>query len=140
MTTNFFSSPSFAAVFGSGIRDPRSGMGKNQDLGAGINIPDPQHCIESESRYFYEFGSGSSLLMNTDTIRIQIKHCNEKICKNFFVGKFFGCKNVICLLKPLQRTFRLFSLLMQFLKFAFSGANFGLPGSGSANPIQKGIH
>ncbi len=25
------------------IRDPRSGMGKNQDPGSGINIPDPQH-------------------------------------------------------------------------------------------------
>jgi len=23
--------------------DPGSGMGKNQDLGSGINIPDPQH-------------------------------------------------------------------------------------------------
>jgi hypothetical protein len=30
---------------GSGIRDPGSGMGKNQDLGSGINIPDPQHCL-----------------------------------------------------------------------------------------------
>jgi hypothetical protein len=27
----------------SGIRDPGSGMGKNQDPGSGINIPDPQH-------------------------------------------------------------------------------------------------
>ena len=33
----------FVAVFGSGIRDPGSGMGKNQDSGSGINIPDPQH-------------------------------------------------------------------------------------------------
>jgi hypothetical protein len=24
--------------------DPGSGMGKNQDPGTGINIPDPQHC------------------------------------------------------------------------------------------------
>jgi hypothetical protein len=32
-TTNFFSPLSFVAVFGSGIRDPRSGMGKNQDPG-----------------------------------------------------------------------------------------------------------
>jgi hypothetical protein len=24
--------------------DPGSGMGKNQDPGCGINIPDPQHC------------------------------------------------------------------------------------------------
>jgi hypothetical protein len=45
MTTNFFSLLSFVAVFGSGIRDPGSGMGKNQDPGSGINIPDPQHCL-----------------------------------------------------------------------------------------------
>ncbi len=31
-------------VPGSEIRDPGSGMGKNQDPGSGINIPDPQHC------------------------------------------------------------------------------------------------
>jgi hypothetical protein len=43
MTTNFFSPLSFVAVFGSGIRDPESGMGKNQDPGSEINIPDPQH-------------------------------------------------------------------------------------------------
>ena len=36
MTTNFFSPLSFVAVFGSGIRDPGSGMGKNQDPGSGI--------------------------------------------------------------------------------------------------------
>ena len=42
MTTNFFSPLSFV---GSGIRDPGSGMGKNQDPGSGINIPDPQHCV-----------------------------------------------------------------------------------------------
>jgi hypothetical protein len=41
---NKFVSPlSFVAVFGSGIRDPESGMGKNQDPGSGIKIPDPQH-------------------------------------------------------------------------------------------------
>jgi hypothetical protein len=41
MTTNFFSSLYFVAVFGSGIRDPGSGMGKNQDPGSGIrdNLP-----------------------------------------------------------------------------------------------------
>ncbi len=50
MTTIFFSPMSFIAVFGSGIRDPGfeirdpgSGMGKNQDPGSGINIPDPPH-------------------------------------------------------------------------------------------------
>jgi hypothetical protein len=45
MTINFFSPLSFVAVFGSGIPDPGSRMGKNQDPGSGINIPDPPHCI-----------------------------------------------------------------------------------------------
>ncbi len=43
LTTNFFWPLSFVAVFGSGIRDPESGIGKNQDPGSAINIPDPQH-------------------------------------------------------------------------------------------------
>jgi hypothetical protein len=42
MTKNFVH-PSVVAVFGSGIRDPGSGMGKNQDPGSGIKIPDPPH-------------------------------------------------------------------------------------------------
>ncbi len=37
MTLIFFT-PLFGAVL-----DPGSGMAKNQDLGSGINIPDPQH-------------------------------------------------------------------------------------------------
>jgi hypothetical protein len=37
MTTILFSPLSFVAVFGSGIQDPGSGMGKNQDPGSGIN-------------------------------------------------------------------------------------------------------
>jgi hypothetical protein len=45
MTTNFFSPLSFVAVLGSGMRDPVSGMGKNQDPGSGINIPDPPHWL-----------------------------------------------------------------------------------------------
>jgi hypothetical protein len=44
MTTNFFSPLSFIDVFVFGIRDPGSGMDKNQDPGSGKNIPDPQHC------------------------------------------------------------------------------------------------
>ncbi len=36
MTTIFFT-PLFCCCFG--IRDPGSGMGKNQDPGSGINIP-----------------------------------------------------------------------------------------------------
>jgi hypothetical protein len=43
MTTNFFSPMSFIAVFG-------SGMGKNQDPGSGINIPDPPHCLNQWGR------------------------------------------------------------------------------------------
>ncbi len=46
MTSNFFSPLSFVAVFG-------SGMGKNQDLGSGINIPDPQHWL-LHTWYFHE--------------------------------------------------------------------------------------
>ncbi len=38
MTVNFFSPLSFVVVFG-------SGMGKYQDPGSGINIPDPQHWL-----------------------------------------------------------------------------------------------
>ncbi len=47
LTKKFFH-PSLFYLFldpGSGIRDPGSGMGKNQDPGSGINIPDPQHCL-----------------------------------------------------------------------------------------------
>ncbi len=39
----FFFTPLFSCCFG--IRDPRSGMVKNQDPGSGINIPDPQHWV-----------------------------------------------------------------------------------------------
>jgi hypothetical protein len=38
LTTNFFH-PSLLLLF----LDPESGMGKDQDPGSGINIPDPQH-------------------------------------------------------------------------------------------------
>ena len=41
MTTNFFSPLSFVAVFGSEIRDPGSGMGKNQDPGSEIRDKHP---------------------------------------------------------------------------------------------------
>jgi hypothetical protein len=48
MTTNFFLPLSFVAVFGSGIRDPGSGMGKNQEpvsehLGSATLVLGPQH-------------------------------------------------------------------------------------------------
>ena len=41
MTSNFFSPLSFVAVFGSGIWDLGSGMGKNQDPDAGIRDKHP---------------------------------------------------------------------------------------------------
>jgi hypothetical protein len=55
----FFSPLSFVAVFGSGIRNPGSGMGKNQDSGSGINIPDPPHWEELDSgRHCRDEGRG----------------------------------------------------------------------------------
>ena len=51
LTTNFFH-PSLLLLFldpGSEIRDPGSGMGKNQDPGSGINIPDSQHWFLAET-------------------------------------------------------------------------------------------
>jgi hypothetical protein len=54
MTKIFFSPLSFVAVFGSEIRNPGSGMGKNQDPGSGINIPDPQHCVRQDNTIMTE--------------------------------------------------------------------------------------
>jgi hypothetical protein len=42
MTTKFFSTMSFIAVFESGIRDQGSGMDKNQDPGPGIRDKHPR--------------------------------------------------------------------------------------------------
>ncbi len=49
---------SFAVVFGSRIRDPRSGIRdpgwvkiRIRDPGSGINIPDPQHCLNVVGQY-----------------------------------------------------------------------------------------
>jgi hypothetical protein len=39
LTKFFFSPLSFVAVFGSGIQDPGSGMGKNHYPGSGMNVP-----------------------------------------------------------------------------------------------------
>jgi hypothetical protein len=46
LTKKNFSPLSFVAVFGSGIRDSGSRMGKIQDPGSGIKIPDPPHCLK----------------------------------------------------------------------------------------------
>jgi hypothetical protein len=46
---------------GSRIRDPGSGMGKNQDPGSGINIPDPQHWFLIKKKI--HFGSAISFFV-----------------------------------------------------------------------------
>jgi hypothetical protein len=67
MTSNFFFSPlSFVAVFGSGIRDPASGMGKNQDPGSGINIPDPQQCFKVKSLKLFLLDDGRIRIRTSD--------------------------------------------------------------------------
>ncbi len=43
MTTNFFFNPLLLLIL-----DLGSAMGKNQDPGTGINIPDPQHWLRGE--------------------------------------------------------------------------------------------
>jgi hypothetical protein len=52
MTTNFFH-PSLLLLF----LDPGSGMGKNQDPGSGINIPDPQHCLSEKIYFKFDYDS-----------------------------------------------------------------------------------
>jgi hypothetical protein len=68
MTTYFFSLLSFVAVFG-------SGMGKNQDLGSGINIPDPQHCFKYLLHLLYKCCKNANTSVvnrdHVDPIRIQ---------------------------------------------------------------------
>jgi hypothetical protein len=56
MTKKMFSPLSFVAVFASGIRDPGSGMGKNQDPRSGIRDKHP----------------GSATLINTIDVLFRI--------------------------------------------------------------------
>jgi hypothetical protein len=46
--TKFFFHPCLLLLF----LDPGSGMGKNQDPGSGINIPDPPHWFKKKPRVF----------------------------------------------------------------------------------------
>jgi hypothetical protein len=59
MTTKNFN-PSLLLLF----LDPGSGMGKNQDPGSGINIPDPQHCHCSS--FFVVFIGRNNFFMCSD--------------------------------------------------------------------------
>ncbi len=65
MTTNFFSPLSFVAVFGTGIRDPGSGLGKIQDPGSGINIPDPPQWDLETFLHHYMYVPGWSRIRCT---------------------------------------------------------------------------
>jgi hypothetical protein len=79
MTTNFFYPLSFVAVFGSGIRDPGSGMGKNQDPGSGINIPDPPHWFFTylmEEYFCYKYLAW----MECDKNRLSYRLLRNRIC------------------------------------------------------------
>jgi hypothetical protein len=77
---NFFSPLSFVAVFGSGIRDPGSGIGKNQDPGSGINIPDPPHCEKGSKgdryRYCSKFRSSIRLQQETNYVKQHVQIVN----------------------------------------------------------------
>jgi hypothetical protein len=50
---------------GSEIRDPGSGMGKNQDPGSGINIPDPQHWVRMRIPDHPPFGNNWIRIMDS---------------------------------------------------------------------------
>jgi hypothetical protein len=71
MTTNFFS-PLLLLFLdpGSEIRDPGSGMGKNQDPG---KIPDPQHCFSQGQSGLQSCGTrtrtyGSGTVIKSQTL------------------------------------------------------------------------
>ncbi len=71
--------------------DPGSGMGKNQDPGSGINIPDPQHCSKQTKQIL-----GSN---RPETKFFWFKPTRNKIC--------FGFVSV-CFVKPKTKDFGLF--------------------------------
>jgi hypothetical protein len=61
--------------------DPGSGMGKNQDLGSGINIPDPQHCWTRIKRECDSTSSPYSDTFPPATINRVLKgKSQEKVC------------------------------------------------------------
>jgi hypothetical protein len=70
----FFSPLSIVAVLGPGIRDPGSGMGKDQGPGFGIKIPDPQHWF------------------SLDIVKVKVTYSRNRSGKNLFnlAGRISG--------------------------------------------------
>ncbi len=56
----------FVALFGSGIRDPGSGMDKNQNPGSGKNIPDTQHWF---FKIYFTFFDPTNSLTNKSVLK-----------------------------------------------------------------------
>ncbi len=101
--------------------------------------------------FLAESGSGLNLSLNSDPIRIRIqtKIYYYKICKKNLIWKFIGngSKTVICLLKPMQRTFWLFKQEISssfpfwvpiLACLYFDPAPDWESGAGSSDPIESG--
>ncbi len=87
MTTNFFSPMSFIAVFGSVIRDLGSGMGKNQDPGSGINIPDQPHWGEVRRTLDFLYVHYFSTLKQPNEMSIIRRVLDFSYTRTYTVGK-----------------------------------------------------
>jgi hypothetical protein len=78
----FFFTPLFCCCFwirdpGFGIWDPGFGMGKNQDPCSGINIRDPQHCMD----YMSEQKQAKRRFCKIWTMGVRVA---ERLCKDGF--------------------------------------------------------
>ncbi len=71
----FFCTPLFCCCFW--IWDPGSGMGKNQDQGSGINIPDPQH--------WFQYNNCVNLFLHGPAMH-ELVRCTSPTCRS--VSKF----------------------------------------------------
>jgi hypothetical protein len=108
---------------GSGSAGPGCGSGSGKMMPVRPD-PYPHHLIRIQ--YFVESGSGSSLLLNTDPIRIRIqaKIYYDKFWKKYIIGKFlsktvrYGMPSWTRTMDALTVQTRNFSLV-----FNFFGAN-----------------
>ncbi len=94
MIRNFFSSLSLVAVFGSGIRDPGSGMGKNKKSRSAIRDkhPGPVTLVELEYGEERRGGSGefyAPFLPGLEKTRVFLKKTSPVGFFGFF-WVFFG--------------------------------------------------